>query len=162
MCKELQKVTYHKYDNDVISYTVIYVQAVILGLLQKITSHKYAKGVISYTMIYAQEAIFGPLRKKRGKRRAAILGPLRKKEEEEERPHWGHYQQKKKERKSGCPFKSPRGAPLPDSFATALQCTPTAASSKDAKTGGHLRLAKHSGERKFGESGLQSSLLSHK
>ena len=72
MFKELQKVISHKYANDVISYTVIYVQATILGPLQKVTSHKYAKGDISYTMINVQ---------------AAILGPLWKNEEEEEWPH---------------------------------------------------------------------------
>ena len=79
---------------------------------------------------------------KGGRRRAAILGPLRKEEKEEE--------------EVDVPFKSPRGAPLIGSSATSLRCAPTTASSEDAETGGHLRVAKHSVERKFGESGIQS------
>ena len=78
---------------------------------------------------------------KGGRRRAAILGPLRKEEKEEE---------------VDVPFKSSRGAPLTGSSTTSLRCTPTAASSKDAEIGGHLRVAKHSVERKLGESGIQS------
>ena len=123
----LQKVISHKYINDVISCMMIYVQTAILGLLQKVISHKYANGVISCTMIYVQ---------------AAILGPLQKKKEEEE--------------KVDVPFKSPRGAPFPSSFVTSLRCTLAAASSEDDETGRHLRLVKHFGERKFGESGIQS------
>ena len=133
---QLQKVISHKYANGVISYMIIYVQAVILGQLQKVISHKYANGVISYTIIYVQ---------------AVILGPLRKKEEEEELPYWGHYEKgrkkksghigaitekKKEEEKLDVPFKSPGKAPLPGSSATSLRCTPAAASSKDAETGG--------------------------
>ena len=104
----------------------------ILDLLQKVTSHKYARGNISYTMIYVQ---------------AAIFGPLRKNEEEEERPYYGHYK-KKKEKKSGYLFKSPSGAPLLDST-TFLRCTPAIVSLEDAEIGGHLKLVRHSRERKF-------------
>ena len=81
--KKLQKVISHKSTNGVISYTMIYVQAVILGQLQKVISYKYANGIISYTMIYVQ---------------AAILEQLRKNKEEEERPYWGHYGKMRKKR----------------------------------------------------------------
>ena len=37
---------------------------VILGQLQNVIFHKYANGLISYTMIYVQAAILGPLWKK--------------------------------------------------------------------------------------------------
>ena len=55
--KELQKFISHKYANGLISYTMIYVQAAILGPLQKISYHKYAKDVISNTMKYVQTVI---------------------------------------------------------------------------------------------------------
>ena len=67
------------------------------------------------------------------------------------RPYWDHYRKRKKLKKKynlGL-----TGAPLSGSFATSLRCTPATASLEDAETGGHLRLAKHSRERKLRRAG---------
>ena len=60
----------------------------------------------------------------------------------------------------GCSFKSLGEAPLLDSSATSLRCSLAAASLEDAQTGGHRMPVAHSGERKFGELGVQSGTSS--
>ena len=98
--------------------------------MPKVISHKYANDIISYMMIYIQ---------------LATLGPLQKKEKVEEKVELRMFH-----------LNPQRGAPLSGFYATSLQCTLTTTSSKDAEIGGHLGLIKHSGERKLGESGIES------